>query len=60
MKNLKNYGVHEMNAKQARNVNGGGDLIRVFWKAMGAAAVSFGRALDRERKYGGTSLNYKY
>lgn len=52
--NLKNLTIQE-----AKEITGGGDLIRAFWYVIGMAGSAYGHAITNERNSGGSVINWK-
>ncbi len=62
MKNLKNYGVQEMNTKEMENTNGGYNLIEYIAKGAGMLVGLIHTAADyyAENNVGGTYASGHY
>lgn len=56
---LKKLKVQDLNKKEMKKIEGGGDYIRAFWRVVGWIGGAYGNAIDNERLDGGTVINWK-
>ena len=56
---LKKLKVQDLNKKEMKKIEGGGDIVRAVWYVIGLVGGAYGNATQNERTDGGTVVNWK-